>query len=297
MQEYVSGVYRRILLLDGFSINEWMPSASPASPLRAVVYLALHGPTPRQQLAGALWPEASQERALGSLRSGIWRLRRDFPGLLDVGPGVLRLHDHVTTDVEELSGVARAVLDREGYLPPDLGVLLRGGELVPLWLDDWIATERDRLRQLRLDALDAVADTLIGAGRTGLALQAGLAALATDPLRESSCRQVIRAYLLQGNLAQARKQYEDYAARLAHELGVDPSPFTRRLFALDARGLVLNRWFGPGAGPAVDPVGRPVGGPADRRGAGGRSARLHRAAQPLGHLPQATGGADVRRLR
>ncbi len=244
----VAGTFHRISLLDGFSIDEWMPSVSSASPLRVVAYLALHGPTARQRIAGALWPDAPQERALGSLRTGIWRLRREFPGLLDVRGGVPRLHEEVTTDVQELSATARRVLDEDGYLPPDLTVLLRGGELLPLWLDEWIAADRDRLRQLRLDALDTAADVLIARGRPGMALQAGLAALAADPLRESSCQQVIRAYLRQGNLAQARKQYEEYAAHLALELGVDPSPATRRLFASDARALVLQRWFGAGSG-------------------------------------------------
>ena len=39
------------------------------------------------------------------------------------------------------------------------------GELLPDWYDDWVLLERERFRQLRLHALDALCDDLTRAGR------------------------------------------------------------------------------------------------------------------------------------
>src|SRR3954469_20548481 len=47
-----------------------------AGPQRITAYLAVRGPTTRSRLAGELWPETTQDRALGCLRTAIWRVNR-----------------------------------------------------------------------------------------------------------------------------------------------------------------------------------------------------------------------------
>jgi DNA-binding SARP family transcriptional activator len=227
-------------LLDGFGAGPLVPSPTPTSAWRLAAYLALHGPATRHRVAGELWPEATQERALGSLRSGVWRIQRELPGLIDARRVLLSLSERVATDVDELGSVARSVLECDTYVPGDGSLLLRDSELLPDWHDEWIVVERERLRQLRLDALDALAGRLLARGRFGLGLQNALAAQRTDPLRESSCQRVIQAHLLQGNTAQARRHYEFHATRLRKELGVEPAPFTAALLNLpeSARALV-----------------------------------------------------------
>ena len=58
----------------------------------------------------------------------------------------------------------------------------------------------------------------------GSAVQAGLAAVAGEPLRESAHRILIEAYLAEGNVAEAIRQYASYRHTLYDELGVEPSP-------------------------------------------------------------------------
>lgn len=234
-----SGARIELSVLDGFRIGSTAPSLSHGSIWRIAAYLALRGPTQRHRIAGALWPETTQHLAMGRLRSGVWRLQRDAPCLLDSRRGVLALSGQVSSDVSRLVALAQSILASDSHVPDDFALLLRANDLTPEWHDDWILVERERLRQLRLEALDTLAGRLIAANRPGLAMQAGLAALATDPMRESSCQRVIQAHLFQGNLVQARHQYDSYAALLRGELGVDPGPLTRRLFAADERGLVL----------------------------------------------------------
>lgn len=213
-----------LCLLDGFSIDAWAPYPSPASPWRIVAYLALHGPTARQRLAGMLWPNATQENAQGSLRSGLWRLQLKRPGIIDAQPGNLALSTDLTTDVGALEEAARAVADGAPVGTDELARLLRVNLLLPEWHDEWIIPERERLRQLHLHALESLADHLIDAGDLALAHQVSLAELTADPLREAPHRHLVRLHLRQGNLALAHQQYRSYAELLERELGVAPNP-------------------------------------------------------------------------
>ena len=59
--------------------------------------------------------------------------------------------------------------------------------------------------------------------RFGLAVEACLAALAAEPLRESTQRQLIEVYLSEGNRAEALRQYASYQRIIREEVGVEPS--------------------------------------------------------------------------
>ena len=97
------------------------------------------------------------------------------------------------------------------------------GDLLPGWYDDWIVLERERFRQLRLRALDTLCERLAEAGCLDAALEAGLAAVAGEPLRESSHRAVVRVHLADGNVAEAIRQYRLYRQLLHDHLGLEPS--------------------------------------------------------------------------
>ena len=91
------------------------------------------------------------------------------------------------------------------------------------------AAVRERLRQLRLHALEAAAAQLSALGSYGLALDAALTALRADPLRESAHRAVIRVHLAEGNVAEARRAFRQCRLLLRRELHVEPSPQTARM--------------------------------------------------------------------
>ena len=75
----------------------------------------------------------------------------------------------------------------------------------PCW---WkaVVVERERFHQLRLHALEAMAERLIEMGRVGDGLLAALAATTDDPLRESAQRTLIKAHLAEGNTGEAVRQ-------------------------------------------------------------------------------------------
>ena len=62
-------------------------------------------------------------------------------------------------------------------------------------------------------------------------MDAGLAAISGEPLRESAHRVLIEAHLAEGNASEALRQYETYRRLLDEELGLAPSPRMRALVA------------------------------------------------------------------
>ena len=83
--------------------------------------------------------------------------------------------------------------------------------------------ERERFRQLRLHALEALCERRMAAGRVRHALEAALAAVAAEPLRESAQRTLVRLHLAEGNHAEALRQYHIYRELLNDQLGLEPS--------------------------------------------------------------------------
>lgn len=103
------------------------------------------------------------------------------------------------------------------------------GDVLPSWDEDWILVERERHRQSRLHALEALSESLRAAGRHAEALQAALAAVAGESLRESAHRRVIEVHLAEQNPGEALRQYEIYRRLLHEELGLSPSDSIRHL--------------------------------------------------------------------
>jgi DNA-binding SARP family transcriptional activator len=199
---------------------------------RLFALLAVRGACDRSYLSGVLWPDCSDPHAHGNLRATLSRLhRRNLTAAIRSANGVLSLRDAVEVDVRRLVATASAVLDGTLWVPDrsTLGTLA-GQDLLLGWYEDWVLLERERLRQLRLHALEAMSDRLLAAGDAKAALEAALAAVAVEPLRESAHRAVIRAHLAEGNRAEALRQLHRLRDLLRRELAVDPSDLAGDLF-------------------------------------------------------------------
>ena len=196
----------------------------PQTSQRVVAFLAIHErPLQRPFVSGSLWPDVSDDRADGSLRSAIWRLRGVGFDVVTAQNGCIRLSPTIRIDMARLVGSAHRLAD----LPAsDLADLAHGFEceLLPDWYDDWICDWRERWRQIRFHALEEVAGWMIQSGECGRAIEVGLAAVRADPLRESAHRVVIKAHLAEGNREEAIRQFRAYERLVQLELGIEPSP-------------------------------------------------------------------------
>jgi DNA-binding SARP family transcriptional activator len=174
--------------------------------------------------AGVLWPDADERHASANLRSTLWRISSITPPIVVREPA-LSLSPGVTVDVRNAYALASRVLD------PSLPLSGLGSDatssfvedLLPDWNDEWVLIERERFRQVRLHALDALCDRFAEAGLMMRAIEAGFAAVTADPFRESGHRALIRAHLREGNRSEAIRQYRLYRQILGQELGIEPS--------------------------------------------------------------------------
>jgi DNA-binding SARP family transcriptional activator len=209
---------------------------------RLLAFLALHNRLlTRAYVAGVLWPEVPTDRANANLRAGLWRLPAPCRLVVEQSAQCLRLAADIPIDFHAAIAAAQRLLDRsqaclEGDLSREARLQLTD-ELLPDWYDDdWVLPVRERFHQLRLHALEALCERLTAAGRYGEAVDAGLAAVDAEPLRESAHRTLIRAHLAEGNQVEASRQYELCRHLLQEELGVQPSA---RLLELYSQEQVL----------------------------------------------------------
>ncbi len=188
----------------------------------------------RASVAGTLWPESSEDHAFSSLRTALGRLSRLTRDAVVVTPLDLALADGVKVDIREARALAHRLLAAGPVQATDRGAAAIDTlsiDVLPDWFDDWVLAEAEEWRQLRLHALEALAERLLADGRFGEATGAALAAVRAEPLRESGHAIVMRIHLAEGNRSEALREFERYRVLLRSELGLEPTP---RLHALIA---------------------------------------------------------------
>jgi DNA-binding SARP family transcriptional activator len=239
----------RIDLLDGFALHlDGVRADLPPVAQRLVAFVAMHRRAlHRSYVAGCLWPDSAERRAAANLRSALWRVKQACSELIAATANHVRLHVDVAVDVRDLESLAYSVLDESpsSVTFARMDAVLRA-DVLPDWADEWVTVERERIRQLRLHALEALCTQRSAMRQFGHAVHFGLAAVAAEPLRESAHRAVIGAYLAEGNWWNAFRQFETYRRLLADELGVEPSPQIVALLGWDPSATAAGSW--PAAG-------------------------------------------------
>jgi DNA-binding SARP family transcriptional activator len=216
----------RLALLRGFELTRngvCVPLSSGLQHLLA--YLALHRRALRRtQVAGILWDDVTDRRAAGNLRSALWRLKHLGVDLVGSANQQLSLSAGVAVDIWEADRIARLALDpTTDATALNLEDLPITGELLPGWDQEWVLLERERQRQIGLHVLDALCERWTQTAQYDKAIRAGLAAIATEPLHESSHRALIGAFLAEGNPAEAIRRYREFRDSLWTELHIEPS--------------------------------------------------------------------------
>ena len=125
---------------------------------------------------------------------------------------------------------------QEKLEPPQLERLIAGlahyrGDLLLGWYDNWVLSERERLRLLCLRGYRRLMEHYAAVGNIEKALAAGQSALRIEPLQELVQQRVIELYHASGQRAEAIRQYERLSVLLRDELGIAPSKYTRGVIA------------------------------------------------------------------
>jgi DNA-binding SARP family transcriptional activator len=228
-----------ISLLGGFELEMQGPAlVLPEGSQRLLAYLALQGRLIRRQtVAGTLWPIANEARASSSLRSALSRLGNHARAAVESSAASLGISQDASVDLWDAQVLAHRLLAPDTTDPAAPGaeaIPALSTELLPDWYDDWALVEAEDWRQLRLHALEALAERLTARGEYADAAAAALAAVRAEPLRESPRAALIRVHIAEGNPSEALREFAKYGDLLMLELGVEP---TQRL-----RDLVTDLW-------------------------------------------------------
>jgi DNA-binding SARP family transcriptional activator len=207
--------------------------------------VAIHEPVPHVELAddlwGPTWPPAwdvSLRALVSKLRSTLARV--GAPGALSSRDGAYTLDLPADTWLD-LDAASSAIHRSETALSGrDLAgtcgwaLTARAISSRPILAGEegeWLEGLRRRMADVRLRALETLAEVWIEEGDPGLAARDAAEAIEIDPYRESAYRLLIRAHLAAGDRGAAARALEACRRILDEELGVIPSPTTLALIA------------------------------------------------------------------
>ena len=185
----------------------------------------------RSWLAGTLWPESGETRALQSLRDDLLRLRKAL------GPESGRIQSPARDSLRlDLAGAAVDVLQFDAAIQAGDEESLRGavalytGPLLEGCLAEWAFSERAARAEQCLAALETLAERAAAQGDHGEAIRYLRRAEALDPLRDSLPRRLMTSLAAAGDPAAAIQTYRDFRLRLQEQLAAAPDAATTRLF-------------------------------------------------------------------
>jgi DNA-binding SARP family transcriptional activator len=234
----------RLALFDGFELRygcHVVPLPLTAQRVLAFVALQEHSVL-RRYVACMLWVDSTEEHATSSLRSVLWRLRRSGHNLVEVEGPRLRVAPGLVVDVREATAWSRRSLDGDAdEITDHEGGAYLLGDLLPDWYDDWVLLERERLRELRAYAFEALCERLTAKESFAAAMQAAQSVIKLEPLRESAHRLLVRIHIAEGNQSEAIHHYQLYSRLLQRELGLQPSAQMEQLIS----SLVTRNRFDP----------------------------------------------------
>jgi len=196
---------------------------------RLLAFVALQGQcVSRDVVAEALWPEASTDSSHARLRSAIWRLEPVARAAMMINASEFELSPAVDVDFADAKALAHRILREDiPYTEEDTqlaAVAALASDLLPEWDDDWAIAEAEEWRQLRLRALESLAQKLLEAGRYADALETVSEAKRVDPLRQSPRALIVGIHLAEGNQSDAVREFLAYRELLQEELGISPTP-------------------------------------------------------------------------
>lgn len=203
---------------------------APPKALPMLAYLLLHRNTPiaRETLACLLWPESDEETARTNLRRHLHYLRKTLPEgewlRIDSKSVQWNADAPYWFDVAEFEQQSKIAQMRP------LAVKLYAGDLYRGCEEEWLYFDRERLRNMQISNLAALAEDAERGLDHVRAASYARELLELEPWREDAVRILMRARMQTGDRGGALAEYERFRVRLDDEMGVEPMQETRALY-------------------------------------------------------------------
>ena len=261
-----------------------------------LAYLALSAGTahPRDKLTALLWGATGDRQARHSLRQALFALRKALVSAITKPEGLVE-GELVALDPAAVSvdavlferGVREGTPEAlEGAMDLYRGDLLEGLAVKEPGFEEWLAAERERLRELAVEALARLVTVHDKRGALEPAIRAAQRLLALDPLQEAAHRAVMRLYARDGRRGTALRQYQLCLDVLQRELGAEPESETRAIY----HDLLRGRGPGPAGVPQPEMPAASPSAPTNGVALIGRDAELARLRRVLNQARQGRGG-------
>ena len=227
----------KVLKLQFFGTWKACLGQEPLPPLRSrkgewlLALLAMrNAAVSRAWLAGTLWPESEESRALLYLRRELTYLRKalghEAHRLLSVGRSLQLNLEGVDCDLITFD----AAIARGDEASLEVAASLYTGSLLEGCDEEWVMPERTSRAQAYLSALERLAESALVRGDTAVAVRRLRAVVALDPLHESIQRALMNTLADTGDSAAAIQVYRDLRLHLRRELNTETDPETTSLF-------------------------------------------------------------------
>jgi DNA-binding SARP family transcriptional activator/predicted ATPase len=235
------------------------PSTRQQQVLAFLILHARSGPILRQRLAGSLWPDSTDVQALTNLRRELHHLREHWPNLDALVDGASRTlawrqDASASVDVAAFEAASDRGLAGDREALREAAALYRG-DLLPDVSGEWIDPDRERLRERAKQVVNRLVLLFEEERAFGDAIEAAQQLLRLDPLDELAWCALMRSHARRGERAAALHVYQQCAATLKKELGVQPSAATRltyrEILNLDAEAHAASAPPRTGAYPLV----------------------------------------------
>jgi DNA-binding SARP family transcriptional activator len=243
----------------------------------------------RGKIAALLWGEQDEDAARHALRQCLLDLRQvlaktNLPALRVEGDAIGLEPSRLVVDVARFE--RQVAHGTPGALQEAVtlyrGDLLEGFSVKEQAFEDWLRTERERLRSLAVRAMKTLLAHYERRQAPDPAVQLAVRLLALEPFDEAVHRALMRLYGESGRRSAALRQYEECVEILARELGAEPEAETRELY----RRLVSER---------ARPVQIPASAGIHRRRIS-RASKTRPPSPPIAQMPLIGREADLRWL-
>lgn len=187
----------------------------------------------RDELIGAIWPQAAPADPSASLRTQLSHLRTALgtESLAGRDTVELRLPEDVWVDVEAAAKAietADAALSagewRDAWIQAHISLNIAGRPFLSGFEAPWVDEVRDELSELELRSLEVISRAGIGVGGSELAgaERSARALIRAAPFRETGYLNLMQALAAAGNTAEALRTYDELRQLLNEELGSAP---------------------------------------------------------------------------
>jgi len=199
----------------------------------------------KEYLYDNIWPDSPCQQARSALNTALWRIKKYLSSFEGIGIVTyddlvsLSIASDVYLDVRALESAVNELQNSKAdsflldtthreqltdIVANCYGLFLEGSD------EPWVHSARELYTSYYIQALTYCMRDAVASGLYESALQHGRRLLELDPFRETAQREIMWVYVMNGQRAQAIKQYLDLKGMLQKELEIEPMPETVELY-------------------------------------------------------------------